>query len=280
MADLEDTPDTLSKVYSMVGLFPIWSVLSQLVAGVILVGTQNLLLKNRTTRKYFDVLNEFLCTFAWVWWSMETILLSYMRSPNIGLLSVFIRLVIYPYISHGAPNNPLTALYVYFNKTDPTRRYFSRFCLSVAIQLFAMVLALVYCHYYWKLLGVMVSSDHLVFLEAKLNYFLRTSPTYGFLSELFISFAMYLPSIFLPPSFFLTVIDSAFVIVLIVNFNTLTGAFMNPISALFSTLYWHDLASQDYLVHIVVFWLGPFVGTRMAALVYDIVHANKQQKLL
>lgn len=279
MTNREDSPDTVSVVYSMVGLFPIWSVLSQLVAVMILIGTQNLLLKNKTTRKHFDVLNEFLCSFAWVWWSMETILLSYTRSPSVGLLSLFLRLVIYPYISHGAPNNPLTSLYIYFTKTDPKRRKFSRFCLSVAIQLFTMVLALTYCHYYWRFLGVMVSNDHLGFLEAKFNYFLRTSPLYGLLNELFLAFAMYVPSIFLPPSFFLIVVDSVFVVILIINFNTLTGAYMNPISALSSTLYWHDLAPQDYLVHIIVFWLGPFVGTRMAALLYDIVHANKQKLL-
>lgn len=276
MTGLEGEP-SMGAVSSLVALFPVWSVLSQLVAGLLLVGAQMVILRYEASRKHFAVVNEFLCSFVWVWWTMETVLLATMYSSTAGLAGLTARLVAYPLISHGAPNNLCTALYQYFNQMDPSRLHISRFCLSVVIELCAMALALLYCHYYWRLLGVMASTDHLLFLEIKLEYFLNTSLVEGCLSELFLSFSMFIPSIFIRRPIPLVVIDNVLVIMLIVNFRSLTGAFMNPVSALSCLLYWHDLSLHSLATHVIVFWLGPFIGSKLASLLYCSVHAGKQK---
>ena len=242
---------------------PIWSVLSQLLAVFLLLGIQ-WMLKRRASR-HFELLNEFVCCCMWVWWSVETTLISVMRSWTAGNISLFVRLLVYPYISQAGVSNPCFALYLYYTGGRGRRGNVRRLCVSLLIELLAVPVMLVFCHYLWTLLGVAVSSDHYEFIERRLDYFLSTDPHYGFLYELIPSFIMFLPGIFMSTSLTFNILNSLITVILIYFFDGYTGAFMNPMVALASTLFWHSLSPWDYLMHCVVFWVGPLVATWAAA---------------
>lgn len=259
-------------------LFPLWSVLSQLIATALLVGIQRQL--KRRFSQHFDVLNEFVCYCMWLWWTQETVLLGSI-SILAAILALFIRLVIYPYISEGSPNSPCTALYFYWTGDRKRKNNFQRLCVSLLASLAAIPVSLVFCHYYWMLLGLTVSRDHYSFLQTAPNYFLNASPLYGVLYELVPSFLMFVPSIVTTTqSLAFVVCDSVVVVSLVYGFRGFTGAFMNPMSALALSLYWHSLTLVDYGTHMLVFWVGPFIGTWAAAKVKLFYDDYKNRKLV
>ncbi len=264
----------MSPLYS---IFPLWSVLSQLVALLLLLGTQRLL--KRRLPGHFDVLNEFLCCFTWIWWSLETTLIG-SNSWMAGNLSVFIRLVAFPYVSQQGLNSPCGALFLYWTGDQKRRHDLRRLGVSFLTALGAVPVALVFCHYYWTLLGVTVSTEHSLFTETKPSYFLTTTLHYGVLYELVPSFLMFLPAIFNQSrSLLFLMCDSLFVLFLVYFSSEYTGSFMNPMTALAYSVFWHSLSPLDYAVHVLVFWAGPFIGTWMATRVklYYERYLNKQK---
>ena len=233
------------------------------MALLLLVGSQRFL--KRRVPGHFEILNEFLCCFVWLWWSLETNLIS-SGSWIAGNISVFIRLVAFPYISLQGSNSPCMALFLYWTGDQKRRYNLKRLCVSILIALIAVPIALVFCHNYWTLLGVTVSTEHNLFMETKPSYFLTTTLHYGVLFELVPSFFMFLPAIFnRNRSLLFTVCDSLFVLVLVYFSSDYTGSFMNPMVALAFSMFWHSLSPLDYAAHFLVFWVGPFMGTWIAA---------------
>ncbi len=244
-------------------LFPVWSILSQLIALLLLLGAQRLL--KRRLSEHFDVLNEFLCCCIWLWWSLETTLIGN-NSWLAGNIAIFIRLVAYSYVPRGASISPCTSLYLYWTGDRLRRNNVRRLCVSLLTALVAVPVALLFCHYYWTLLGVTVSTDHSLFMEAKPSYFLTTTLLHGILYELVPSFLMFVPSIFNKSKSLLFVMCDSFIVLGLVYWTAdYTGAFMNPMVALAFTVYWHTLSPLDYATHIMVFWAGPLLGTWAAA---------------
>ena len=253
---------------------PFWSISVQVAMGTLVFLCRRLVSQRETTS--FTLVNEFLCSFLWVVWTLEAAVISFASSDTLALINLFVRLVLIFYTFQGACANPSVALYKQLLTGFSPRRML----LYVAIELAAMVLALLYVSTVWSLLGQTVSKDHREFLLEDCTYILQVSPLNGFLIELVITFAMFLPLMFMSQSFIAVIGSCLFTLLLVILFQAPTGAFMNPLTALAFTLNWHTqrLNMTECFIHILVYWCGPYTGSFLAVLAARRIQAFRNQQ--
>ena len=237
---------------------PVWSLTAQLAVGGVVVLVQWWL---RGSRRFSDW-NEFLCTLLWVAWTLETSVISFTFSNLHGHFSLFLRLLLWPLLSHDACVNPLNS--VYLAVRQGSARSIPR---TLTIQLVAMVTGLGYSILSWRILGHFLSEIHLSFMSSALQPFLTVSLTEGFLLELGMSFTMFVPRLFMSPGFKCTFVSAVLTCVMILCLEHTTGAFMNPLVALSSVLLWRyrSLSLVSMWEMAVVYWVGPVLGTILIA---------------
>lgn len=244
--------------------FPLWSVLLHLLVLIIVLSGQSFAAAGWITSAVFGPINEFLCSFAWVAWTLETLVLSYTWSPTLALTFLFLRLLLAPYIFKGGYANPCAVFYqCVWNGLLSSWSIF-HFCFYVSLEMVAAVCGVYFTMAYWSLVGETISRDHKFFLDSKFEYFLQSSPMYGSGVEMFVTLLMFAPRIFLSPSLIRGTLESVVTVTLIIQFQSMTGAMMNPMVAFACTLPWHSLDSYGYVTHFLVFWVGPFIGTALA----------------
>ena len=237
---------------------PAWSVAAHVVVGCVVVGLQG---KLRGSHRFSDW-NEYLCTLLWVCWTLETSVISFASSNLHGHFSLFLRLLLWPLLSHDACVNPLNS--VYLAVTEGSVRNVPR---RLGIQLVAMATGLVYSALSWRVLSSWLSETHLNFTNTCFNPFLNVTLAEGFLLELIMSFVMYLPRLVITTGFTCTFVSAVLTCVMILCLEHTTGAFMNPLVALSSNLLWHggSLSLTGMWEMAVVYWLGPVLGTVLVA---------------
>ena len=247
-------------------LVPIWSVCSHLLITAIVLTSRTLVQRSA----YFKPANEFLCSTLWVVWTLEGVFLSHTRSSNLSLFVLFIRLLVAPYILLGAHSNPCSALRDCLKKRLDQRQVF-KLCSNVGIQVAAATCGMTYCTVLWTILGRSMSHEYRDFLKVTFDSFLHVSIPNGFLVELLVTFGMFAPSLLIKRSFFLVVIEAAFVVFLVAMFSRFTGAFMNPMAALACNLAWRNHGLLD---HVLVYWGGPIVGTTLSVVVARLLNSH------
>ena len=215
----------------------------------------------RAVRNYqqFSSLNEYLCTILWVCWTLEASVIGYASSNLHVLSSLFVRLLLWPSLALDACVNPCNSVYTAVQKRSP-----NKVPLCIVIQCLAMATGLLYSGLTWRVLSFGVSDIHRGFMTSHSSPFLNVSVVEGFLLELSMSFVMYLPKLIMRTGFTSNFVSALVTCVMIFLLEHTTGAFMNPIAALSSTLVWHS-SSFRWTDMIIVYWLGPFLGAAFAA---------------
>ena len=249
---------------------PVWSLAAHLVVGAVVVLLQQ---RMRGSRRFSDW-NEFLCTLLWITWTLETSVISFASSNLHGHFYLFLRLLLWPLLSHDACVNPLNSVYLAI--TEGSLRSIPH---RLGIQLVAMVTGLVYSVLCWHVLGNLLSEVHLDFMSSRLSPFLNVTLSEGFLLELTMSFVMYLPRLVMSSGFTCTFVSAVLTCVMILCLEHTTGAFMNPLVALSSSLLWHysSLSPARVWEMTVVYWIGPLTGTVLVARLD--LWMSRQQKL-
>lgn len=236
--------------------FPPWSLASHFIVAAALLSLQQVVRKSR----HFSIANEFLCTMLWVSWTLECYVIGFASSNLHALFTLFIRLLLGPIIFQGAYVNPCNCIYAAVKE-----RSGKKLPSFLLVQLVAMVTALVYSTLSWRFLSQWLSDIHQNFLDSRPNPFLQVPAWAGFALELAMTFTCFLPRLVMRQGFLCTFISALITCILIFLLETTTGAFMNPVVAASSSLVWHSLSLREYLVHFVVYWLGPILGSVLAA---------------
>ena len=241
-----------------ISAIPPWSITAHLVVGLLVVTLQQTLRNSHQ----FSSWNEYLCTLLWVCWTLEASVIGFASSSNNTLLALFLRMLLWPLLSYDACVNPLNS--VYLAVQEKSVRGIPR-CL--VIQLLAMVSGIAYSILTWRFLGAWVSDTHFHFMGSTANPFLNVGAAEGFLLELGMAFFMYLPRLVMGTSFTSTFVSATWTCVMIILLEHTTGAFMNPLIALSSSLVWHtgSLSAVGVVEMVVVYWLAPVIGTVLAA---------------
>lgn len=259
------------QIVSYLSAFPPWSIAAHLVVCVLVVVLQR---AGRSSRQ-FSSLNEYLCTILWVCWTLESSVIGYASSNLHTMSSLFIRLLLWPSLALDACVNPCNSIY-----NAVQEKSLRKIPHYIVIQFFAMVTGLLYCGVTWRFLSSGLSATHQGFMTSRASPFLKVSILEGFLLELGMSFVMYLPKLVIRTGFTCNFISAAVTCVMVFLFEHTTGAFMNPIIALSSNLLWHSATFRlgALFVMVVVYWLAPFLGAMLAALL-DMWITSAQEKL-
>lgn len=245
----------------------IWSVVVHLAVYTILYYVRyfifyHLHLKPAT----FRTLSEFLFSVAWVILSLEDCVIFNVVSEKIGVTFVGLRLFLFPLTFHKMFGNPCEVIYHYLKRPYRTWKA-DAFLRPIFVQLLAVPVGVLISIGTWKLLGL-VSTDYHSLTEKKIDYFLTIPAFQGFIVEAAISFLMFLPTIFLPGSFIISILETLFIMLLVYNFGGMTGAFMNPMAALACFVMWQSrsLGFAGVPTHLLVFTIAPMMGTVLAVL--------------
>lgn len=255
-----DSTLSFSALEAVAIAVPVWSLVSHILIAVLAFPVQTLVQRS----SYSKPINEFLCSLLWTSWSLECVVIGSTRSSPLALFTLFIRLMMVPYVFRGAYGNPCNVLHDHLSKGLNFRQQVIGICSYVGIQMAAMVCGVMYCTVMWSILGESMSLDHRKFLDTELDRFLQVPILIGFLLELFLSFAMYVPRLLMRESFYRVLAEALFVVFLVATFSGLTGAFMNPMVAVACNLAW---SNHDLLDHVLVYWCGPLVGAALAVAV-------------
>ena len=267
------TSELTSDILSHLSAYPAWSVAAHVVVGVVVLALQ------RTVRdsREFSSWNEYLCTLLWVCWTLETSVIGFASSSTHVVFSLFIRLLLWPLLFHDACVNPLNSVYLAVQENSVRK---VPWCLG--LQFTAMISGLVYSSLSWQLLSLWFSDTHLNFMTSRVNPFLNVGTLEGFLLELGMSFIMYLPRLVMKTGFTSTFLSASVTCVMIMLLEHTTGAFMNPLIALSSSLLWHSgslTAVGGVWEQVVVYWLAPTLGTVLVASLDMWLSRTKQNKL-
>ena len=247
---------------------PAWSVFSHILIAVLAFPVQSLVQRS----SYSKPINEFLCSLLWTAWSLECVVIGSTRSFPVALFTLFIRLMVVPYVFRGAYGNPCTVLHDHLSKGLKWRQQVIGICSYVGIEMAAMVCGVMYCTVMWSILGESMSQDHKQFLDTKLDRFLQVPLPVGFLVELFLAFVMYMPGLLMKASFYRVLVEALFVIFLVATFSGFTGAFMNPMVAIACNLAW---SNHGLLDHLLVYWCGSLVGAALAVMVAKLQNSRE-----
>ena len=249
--------------------FPPWSLASHFIVAAALLSLQQVVRKSR----HFSIANEFLCTVLWVSWTLECYVIGFASSSLHALVVLFVRLLLGPILFQGAYVNPCNCVFAAVEE-----RSGKKLPTYLLVQLVAMVTALVYSTLSWRFLSQWLSDIHQSFLDSRPNPFLQVPAWAGFSLELAMTFACFLPRLAMRQGFPCTFISALITCVLIFLLETTTGAFMNPLLAASSSLVWHSLSLREYLVHFVVYWVGPIAGSVLAARLALLGQAGEKER--
>lgn len=243
-------------------VFPLWSVSTLLFVVLLVSITRSLLQRSFVLRPHFHLINEFLGTFGWICTSLEGVVVGVIWSRSAGLLLLFIRLILAPYLFTDAYTSPCAALFDIFKDQPYSRKGFVRFFEILAVELLASLCAIAYViHIVWRFLAVTVSDDHFHFSGLEQAYYLQVWSMYGFGIEFVTTALAFSFRFFLGPSIYRVILESSFITLLVFQFSPLTGAMMNPLVALSNLLPWTSLDILGCVEHAFVFWIAPFMGT-------------------
>ena len=244
-------------------VFPLWSLLTHVFVVLFLYATRYLLQRSFVLRPHFHLVNEFLGTFGWICFSLEGIVVGVIWSRYAGLIMLFIRLFLAPYLFKGAYISPCGALFVIFkNKPTYSREGFVRFLEILAVQLLATLCAIpCVVRFMWRFLADTVSDDHFHFNGIEQAYYLQVWSMYGFGIEFFTTALCFTFQFVLEASMFRVLLESTLITFLVYRFSPLTGAMMNPLVALSILLPWNSLDLFGCVEHVFVFWVAPFLAT-------------------
>lgn len=217
------------------------------------------------------LVNEVLVTLLWCSWSLEGLLVGTLVSPWLALLSLFLRLLLLPYIARDAYMNPCAVLYRHWGL--PWRRLLSILLTNTFLQLVGMALSVAYSLSVWMALGSTVSDLHGRFMSLRINAFLTVHSVAGFLLELTMTFLSLVPKLLMNSGFSLTIVESVVCCYLVFLLGDSTGAFMNPIIALSFVLVCHP-GSVQLFRHLVVYWLAPLLATVAAIWAGNVLRAK------
>lgn len=232
-----------------------WSLFTHaLLACVLLLARLSL----RSRSFLFSLANEVLVTLLWCSWSLEGLLVGTLVSPWLALLSLFLRLLLLPYIARDAYINPCAVLYRHWGLPWP--RLLPLLLTNTSLQLVGMALGVAYSLSVWSALGSTVSDLHGSFMSLRITAFLTVPSITGFLLELTMTFLSLVPKLLMRGGFPLTVVESAVCCYLVFLLGDFTGAFMNPIIALSFVLVCHP-GSVELFRHTAVYWLAPLLAT-------------------
>ena len=243
-------------------VFPLWSVFTLLFIVLLVSITRSLLQRSLVLRPHFHLINEFLGTFGWICTSLENVVVGVIWSRPVGLLLLFIRLILAPYLFTDAYTSPCAALFDIFKDKPYSRKGFVRFFEILAVELLASLCAIAYVvHIVWRFLADTVSDDHFHFSGLEQVYYLQVWSMYGFGIEFITTAVAFLFDFFLGPSVYRVILESTLITLLVHQFSPLSGAMMNPLVALSNVLPWTSLDIVGCVEHAFVFWVAPFMGT-------------------
>lgn len=248
-----------SDALTGISAIPAWSLAAHLLVGLVVLALQKTLRRSHQ----FSSWNEYLCTFLWVSWTLESSVIGFASSNGNVLLTLFLRMLLWPLLSYDACVNPLNSVYLVVQ--EKSARHIPR-CLT--IQFLAMISGITYSVFLWRFLGYWLSDTHSLFMTtSSANPFLNVSMAQGFGLELGMAFVMYLPRLVMGSGFMSTFASATVTCVLIILLEHTTGAFMNPLIALSSTLLWHSgsLGVEGVVELLVVYWVAPAIGTVLVA---------------
>lgn len=250
---------------------PYWSLSGHVAIAVLILPLRSLLFPSHRlhTHPYFPPVNEFLCSFLWVVWSLECMVISHATSTSLALATLFLRMIIAPYIFKGACVNPAYNVFTHLRQGGRPRAL-KLMLQNVLMEVLAMVCAVLFVSVQWRLLA-QFSSQHQEFLIEDKSYMLNVTPLTGFLEELFTTFIALLPVVLMGESFLTVLVSASLTMCLIPMAEAATGGYMNPLNAMASAITFHmdKLTPVDYIVHIVVYWLGPYLGSGLAAVLHS-----------
>lgn len=243
-------------------VFPLWSVFTLLLVVFLVSITRSLLKRSLVLRPHFHLINEFLGTFGWICTSLENVVVGVIWSRYAGLLLLFIRLILAPYLFIDAYISPCGALFDIFKDKPYSTKGFVRFLEILAVELLASLCAIAYViHVVWRFLAETVSDDHFHFSGLEQVYYLQVWNMYGFGIEFITTAIAFSFRFFLGASVYRVILEAILITLLVYQFSPLSGAMMNPLVALSNVLPWTSLDILGCVEHAFVFWVAPFLGT-------------------
>ena len=253
--NLSSSTNIAGELLLYVSAIPPWSLVSHLLVAGAILGLKRAVRRSR----HFSLLNEFLCTTLWVSWTLECYVIGFASSSLHSLFVLFVRLLVGPLLFDGAHVSPCTSIF-----TAVKARSGKRLLPLLSMQLVAMVTALFYSFLAWRFLSQWLSEIHQHFLEVRPNHFLRVPAWIGFGLELAMTFVSFLPHLVFQAGYTCTFVSAVVCCALVFLLEGTTGAFMNPVVAASTSLVWHPYGPRDLLLHVLVYWLGPFTGAVLA----------------
>ena len=243
-------------------VFPLWSVLTYLFVVFLVLVTKSLVQRSNLLRPHLHIVNEFLGTFGWICISLEGVVVGVIWSRNAGILLLFIRLFLAPYLFKDAYISPCGALFDIFKDKPYSTQGFVTFLKILAAQLAGTLCAMAcIVRLVWRFLAETVSDDHFHFNGLEQSYYLQVWHMYGFGIEFITTALCFSFRFFLDMSVLRVFLESSLITYLVYMVSPLTGAMMNPLVALSLLLPWNSLDLFGCVEHFFVFWIAPFMAT-------------------
>ena len=203
-----------------------------------------------------NICYEFFCSLLWCIWCLELRIMG--DHYLIQSLIMYIFLCLKQFVCTGAFTNPCGILADQMSKTKPMMQS----VVLVMVEALATVCALLYSFGLCTVLTAYdLSQDHATFYSRTHHVSpLHVDPAWGFVVELGFTFILCsLDALFDPP--FDAVFSSTIYMILYFLLGHLTGAYVNPLTSLASTI---GREGQELPVLLFVYALGPLLGTAMA----------------
>ena len=203
--------------------------------------------------KHYELLNELACSFLWVSWRLEMLVLSLQLGGSLSLLVNFLLIFSQPYLYDTACANPSSLLVCYLRGELTWKR---TACLLLC-QLASVPVAIGYTLLTWYGLGHF-SSLHAEMPTNHTSLFLNVTPLTGLVLEMvgtFLSFVT--PAVLTRPGVVQNAAVAGTFTALEITMGHMTGAAFNPlpISAFILLLQRHHLSEL-----LLVYWVGALAG--------------------
>ena len=223
--------------------------------------TRWLFCKTLTTTLY-KVADEFLAFLQMSVCVLELGVVSniYGFSSQVTLWACFIFMIVkhVTFIRGGYVGTPLSFVDFYYD-ADKTRTFSFIYALIIILAEFGGSLA---AHPMVKILWGQTYSEYhnkAMFIECRTT--LEVSSTYGFTVEVFTTFICWTTDL-LTPFYWKPPVRSVISLGLAQIFMKTSGAWMNPVLATAHT--YKCVGHGDLLEHLMVYWVGPFLGVLLA----------------
>lgn len=236
---------------------PLASVISvYCLTTIVIVTIRSVVCRLFSNEQRRNVCYEFFCSLLWCIWCLE---LRIMRDNYlIQSLIMYIFLCLKQFVCTGAFTNPCGILADQMSKTKPLIQSF----VLLVTEILATICALLYSIGLCTLLTAYdLSQDHANFHSLAHHVSpLHIDPAWGFVVELGFTFALCsLDAVFDPP--FDAIFSSTIYMILYFLLGHLTGAYVNPLTSLASTI---GREGEELPPLLFVYALGPLLGTAMA----------------